>query len=337
MIEAPDRRTKLFFWYILGCLSTYFAEVWSGSQPFSFLNIQSYVLVVPLYTLHTLFLWTLIWRNGKPWLYALFPAGCLFGLYEAYITKVLWNPTWETANPNVFGIALVETMVLVLFWHCFMSFIVPLLLGEAVFTSSSEIYSLLPDWALRFIERLERRSLYYVFPFFGGLFQSVGTGSLLNSILSGLLTTLYLVALLVLWRRGGGASYTMRQLLPDDREFNGITLVLAVYYVLTTFFMRAEEIPELDAQATIWVLYLFFGTLLYLTLKKSREVEPKPISLRFSPYPVRLLILGSLISAGSVVGFVSSLNLVWALTVWLVGIIFGLFVLFKTVQSLLSN
>ena len=96
------------------------------------------------------------------------------------------------------------------------------------------------------------------------------------------------------------------------------------------FYMRARA-------ATIWALYLFFGTLLYLTLKKSREVEPKPISLRFSPSPVRLLILGSLISAGSVVGFVSSLNLVWALTVWLVGILFGFFVLFKTVQSLLSN
>jgi hypothetical protein len=337
MIEAPDRRTKLFFWYLLGCLSTYFAEVWSGSQPFSFLNIQSYVLVVPLYTLHTLFLWTLIWRNGRPWLYALFPAGCLFGLYEAYITKVLWNPTWETSTPNVFGIALVETMVLVLFWHCFMSFIVPLILGEAVFTSSNEIYTLLPDWALRFIERLERRRLYNVFPFFGGLFQSVGTGSVLNSILSGLLTTLFLVALLVLWRRGGGESYTMRQLLPDDREFKGITLALAVYYVLTTFFMRAEEIPGLDAQATIWVLYAFFGALLFLALRKSREVLPKSITLRLSPSPVRLMTLGALISAGSVVGFVTSLNMVWALTVWLIGILFGLFVLIKTVQRLLSN
>ena len=337
MIEAADRRTKLLFWYILGCLSTYFAEVWSGSQPFSFLNIQSYLLVVPLYTLHTLFLWTLIWRNGKPWLYALFPAGCLFGLYEAYITKVLWNPTWETANPNVFGIALVETMVLVLFWHCFMSFIVPLLLGEAVFTSSSEIYSLLPDWALSFLDRLERRRLYYVFPFFGGLFQSIGTGSVLNSVLSGLLTTLYVVALLALWRRRGGDMYSMRQLLPNDREFKGITLALAIYYVLTTFFMRAEEIPGLDAQATIWVLYAFFGALLYLALRKSREVLPKPITLRLSPSPVRLMTLGALISAGSVVGFVTSLNMVWALTVWLIGILFGLFVLLKTVLSLLSN
>jgi hypothetical protein len=337
MIEAPDRRTKLLFWYILGCLSTYFAEVWSGSQPFSFLNIQSYLLVIPLYTLHTLFLWTLIWRNGKPWLYTLFPAGCLFGLYEAYITKVLWNPTWETANPNVFGIALVETMVLVLFWHCFMSFIVPLLLGETVFTSSSEIYSLLPEWALGFIERVEDRKLYYVFPFFGGLFQSVGTGSVLNSILSGLLTTLYLVALLVLWCRGGGGRYSMRQLLPDDREFNGITLALAVYYVLTTFFMRVEEIPGLDAQATIWVLYAFFGALLFLAMRKSREVLPKSMTLRLSPSPVRLMTLGALISAGSVVGFVTSLNMVWALTVWLIGILFGLFVLLKTVLSLLSN
>jgi len=321
MIEAPDRRTKLLFWYILGCLSTYFAEVWSGSQPFSFLNIQSYILVIPLYTLHTLFLWTLIWRNGKPWLYSLFPAGCLFGLYEAYITKVLWSPTWETTNPNVFGIALTETMVLVLFWHCFMSFIVPLLLGEAIITSSNEIYSLLPDWAIRFIGRVEHRRLYYVFPFFGGLFQSIGTGSLVNSILSGLLTTLYLVALLVLWRRGGGEMYSMRQLLPNDREFKGITVALVAYYAL----------------ATIWVLYVFFGVLLYLALRKSREIDLKPITLRLSPSPARLMMLGALISAGSVVGFITTLNMVWALTVWLIGILFGLFVLVKTVQSLATS
>lgn len=70
---------------------------------------------------------------------------------------------------------------------------------------------------------------------------------------------------------------------------------------------------------------------------KSREVEPKPISLRISPSPVRLMMLSALISLGSVVGFVTRLNLVWALTVWLIGISFGLFVLFKTVQSLLAT
>ena len=52
---------------------------------------------------------------------------------------------------------------------------------------------------------------------------------------------------------------------------------------------------------------------------------------------MRLMTLGALISTGSVVGFVTSLNMVWALTVWLIGILFGLFVLLKTVLSLLSN
>jgi hypothetical protein len=104
-MELPGSRVKFFYWFILGCLSTYFAEVWSGSQIYSFYNPQSYLLVIPLYTLHIVFLWTLIWRYGRPWLYALFPAGCLFGLYEAYITKVLWNPTWETSMPPVFSVS----------------------------------------------------------------------------------------------------------------------------------------------------------------------------------------------------------------------------------------
>jgi hypothetical protein len=316
-------------------LSTYFAEVWSGSQIYSFYNPQSYILVLPLYTLHTLFFWTIIWQYGKPWLYTLFPAGCLFGLYEAYITKVLWNPTWETDLPHIFGIALTETMVLVLFWHCFMSFIIPLLLGEAIFTNSSEIYSLLPSWAVNLVQGIKDRRLYILLPVFGGLFQSTGANTLLDSILSGILTTSFIIVLLVFWRRGSGKDHDMRSFLPNTREFRAISAVLLVYYIITGMLLRPDEIPDLSSQATIWILYLFFGALLYLGIQKSNLIEANNVTLQLNPSPIRLLLLGGLLSLGSSIGFLSGLNYIMALLTWLIAILFGLYVLFQTIQNLL--
>ena len=336
-MDVPSARSKLFFWLILGCLSTYFAEVWSGSQIYTFYNLMSYILVIPLYTLHILFLWGLIWRIGRPWLYALFPAGCLFGLYEAYITKVLWNPTWETDMPRLFGIALTETMVLVLFWHCFMSFIIPLLLAEAIFTNSSEIYSLLPDWALRIIGVIKEKRLYYLLPVLGGVFQSTGAPTVLDAALSGIMTTLFVVVLMVLWRGRVGVGYSMRDFLPNSRQFKIIGVLLLAYYIVTGVTMRPEEIPGLSAQATIWVLYLFFGVLLYLGLRRSNMVKDNGLDFDLNPSPLNLIFMGGLISLGSILGFVSGLNYVSALLVWLIGIIFGLYVLVQTVRGILRK
>ena len=139
MSTRASFKIRLLFWIILGSFSVYFAEVVSGSDMYPFFNLVSYLLVLPLYTLHTLVLWYVVFHHGRGVMYVLFPAGALFGLYEAYITKVLWSPTWGDAIFKVGGVAVVETMVLVFFWHAFMAFILPLFLAETYLTSSREI------------------------------------------------------------------------------------------------------------------------------------------------------------------------------------------------------
>jgi hypothetical protein len=52
----------------------------SGSDIYPFFKIIDYLIVIPLYTLHSLVLWYVIWNWGKPRLYNLFPAGAIFGL-----------------------------------------------------------------------------------------------------------------------------------------------------------------------------------------------------------------------------------------------------------------
>jgi hypothetical protein len=145
--EVTPRRARYLFWVILGALSTAIPEVTAGSDLYPFFKVIDYLLVIPLYTLHSLVLWYVVWRGGRPRLYNLFPAGALFGLYEAYMTKVIWDPTWAAAPLRMFGVAVVETLVLVLFWHSFLAFIVPLFIAETALTSSREIAGGLPAWA----------------------------------------------------------------------------------------------------------------------------------------------------------------------------------------------
>ena len=72
--KAPPR-LKLLFWIIVGCLSTFFAEVLAGSDMFPFFNLWGIMVLIPLYLLHTLILAYVValpiknvvawWVNGR--------------------------------------------------------------------------------------------------------------------------------------------------------------------------------------------------------------------------------------------------------------------------------
>ncbi|MFB0504573.1 MAG: hypothetical protein ACETWE_12125, partial [Candidatus Bathyarchaeia archaeon] len=57
---------RLFFWIILGTLSTFFAEVLSGSDLFPFFHWWGLLVTTPLYTLHILVLSYVVFRFSKP-------------------------------------------------------------------------------------------------------------------------------------------------------------------------------------------------------------------------------------------------------------------------------
>ncbi|MGA9139988.1 MAG: hypothetical protein WBZ29_07185 [Methanocella sp.] len=152
MNGAPTRLEKYFSWILISLISFFFAEVIAGSPMIiSFAPgdlaarpLWSLFTTIPLYGLHTIVLAWVVYRFAKPRLYTLFFAGIIFALYEAYITKVLWlgwgsNTVWYFG-----GIALVGTAILALFWHPFMSFIIPLFVSESILTRSREVLSGLP-------------------------------------------------------------------------------------------------------------------------------------------------------------------------------------------------
>ncbi len=196
---CPPRRLKIFFWIILGALSVFFAEVVSGSYIFPYFTPWGIIVVCPLYTLHLLVLSYIVFNYGKPTLYSLFIAGALFGMYEAYMTKVIWDPTWGEAVLTVGGIAVAETILLVLFWHTFMAFIIPLFVGENILTSSREIMNGSPN-KIKQIFKVKKKSyiLFVVFVLLCGIFQSDNSPSPKHSLLSGFSTTAVLMLLIYL-------------------------------------------------------------------------------------------------------------------------------------------
>lgn len=330
----PPTRIRAFFWLILGSLSVFFAEVVSGSDIYPFYKLVSWLMVFPLYTLHTLVLWSIVFRRGRGWLYALFPAGAIFGLYEAYITKVIWSPSWDSAPIYLGGVAVVETLLLVLFWHSFMAFILPLFLAETALTSSREVFALLPGWAKGALISGKAPALALALVFAAGVFQSVGTPTPLDSLASGLLNSGFLILLVLAWRRAGGSGYSFRELLPGPRGFKAMLASLGVVYLTLGLLLRPEELPGLGSQATVWAMYAFFGLLLRRGIRLSTSVEEGESNYALDSSPGRIVFMAALFTAGSVLGRLTGLGFAFAMAVWIVGIAFGLFVLCQTVRRL---
>jgi hypothetical protein len=281
MVDVPSMRTKLFFWFILSALSVFFAEVVSGSYPMAFFNpfnpadIWGWIALMPLYGLHTLVLAGAVFARGRPKFHALFLAGAIFGLYEAYITKVLWHPGWG-AVWYIGGVAVVELFVIALFWHPFMSFIIPLTAGETTLTSSSEVADGMPEWMRRWLTSKRIAMVFLLFAAWAGTVHGGQAPFALHTLLSSLISAGFLLGLVHLWKRhSAGKGYTLRSLLPDKRQMAWLMVPLLMIYIIFGAGILRERIPGVLQQAPIWAMYAALFTLLYIAVKSS-NAGPEP-------------------------------------------------------------
>jgi hypothetical protein len=336
----PSKRLKIFFWIILGSLSTFFAEVVSGADMFPFFHVWGLIVIVPLYTLHILVLAHAVFSYGKPRLYTLFIAGAIFGMYEAYITKVLWNPFWGEPLISLAGIAVVEMIVLVLFWHAFMSFIVPLFVSENVLTGSRRITNGLPDRIRKLLDsRKKRYSLLVFLAIAFGMFQSTNSPSPGDSLLSGLSTSAVLIGLIFLWKIGTrGKKYDIKALLPNKKEFLVLFALLIIMYVVSGIYLVPESLPGLGPQLIIWLVYAGLFILLFFQLKKSRGMEfPEAMDTK-SDFSFKMLIIFCLLFTVSSAAGKPIMGpyegLIFILTFWFLFSIIGIIMLFQSIIDL---
>ncbi len=124
---------KLSAILLIGALSMLLGEVFANSSQAWFLNGYSLFYTFPLYMIHVIFFLSIALRIRKISLPHLYFFGVIFGLYESWISKVIWAGYMDSAGPGLgtfLGLAVIEFPILVFFWHPIMSFIAPVLVFE---------------------------------------------------------------------------------------------------------------------------------------------------------------------------------------------------------------
>ncbi len=269
------KHIRWLFWLVLSCASVFFAESSGGSFPFALVFPWGIFILVPLYGLHIVLLSSLCFMRGEPRYSVLYSAGAIVGLYEAYVTKMLWQHTWGGAQNHVFGISGTAFVVLVVFWHPLMAFIVPLLWTRAVCCGSKA------SSRLRFIGWP-----VIIFAVLSGLGQAAivpSHAAPLGTLLSGLI----LVGLILYWKKmSRDVSISFEELLPRGQEVVVLGGYLLLIFMLFGFGMRPEALPGFGPQLAIWVCYAFYAALLLRNLRLSRPTT-QPDS---TPAPVKGLL-----------------------------------------------
>ncbi|MDJ0955116.1 MAG: hypothetical protein QNJ81_15670, partial [Acidimicrobiia bacterium] len=196
----------------------------------------------------------------------------LFGLYEFYITKVLWAPPWGDTI-SLAHVDVVALIVLAFFWHPFLAFILPLAIGEAIGTRSRWVSGRLPSWLTAAGPRR--------------IAIGVGAATVLHGMMTGnpalaLISTASAMAAVLfavwLWRRRRSMTWNLRDLMPNDRQGKAIATVLALQYLVFIPLWNVESIPPLLGHVVVWLLYAGFGLLFHSALAGSVASAPPAVS-----------------------------------------------------------
>lgn len=330
--DNPSRRIRLFFWVILGAFSVFFAEVTVGSSMFPFFDPFSVLVTCPLYTLHILVLGSLVLRQPRPLFASLFLAGAIFGLYEAYITKVLWSPPWNDNPARLGGVAIIESMMLVLFYHAVMAFIVPLVTAERLLTGSGQAMGTLKPRLARWVDE---RWFAVALAAACGIIQTANSPSLLHTIGSTVSTSGFVLVLVLLWTRvTRGRRYSLAELLPRGWELGLFALLLATQYIGLGILLRPEKLPGIGPQATIWSCYAVFLALLLLSMRRQMTQGDAVTPERRTPLPWQRWLVYSVVFAGTSTAFqplAVFLKIPIFVVLWVGGIIVGCVLLIASV------
>jgi hypothetical protein len=299
--QAP-LRIKLTFWLILSALSVLLAEVVSFNtpQPFAFPIVLWVLLVmIPLYGLHVILLTSIVFKHGRVSIAALYLAGALLGMYEAYLMKQFWLPTWSPDWDLTWaGVHWMHVMTLVVYWHPVMAFILPVLAAETFFTSSTETIRALPRPVQTFLSiRAGMVIVVALLIVYMGARIGMGTRDLDLALAAEASMIAAFAALAFLWKRvTGGRTYPYVALMPSERQSRVLIAILLFIYVWHTMLVRPEAIPHtLIPHLTVWAMYAVLIGLFLLHLRPPTPQTDTPPPTAGLP-PLLWLALAALLT-----------------------------------------
>lgn len=335
-------KIKFLFWSILGAFSIFFAELFSGSDMFPFLHFWGLFVELPLYTLHLLILAYVVFNFGKPLFPSLYLAGTIFGMYEAYLTKVLWNPPWGDALITIGGVGIIETIVLVIFWHPFLAFIIPLIACSYLLNQFSEMVAGMPLCIRKIMSAKKSGTLFVLInAAFFGTFQSTNAPSAWFSLLSCPLSAMVLVILVCLWKRTiKDCNYNFLEILPNRVQFVVLIALLIIMYIIMGRFIRPEALPDLSSQLTVWLIYGVLLIAFILSLKRSRKIDMAAKGLKIVRPSFRIILCAIIVfTFCSTIGrlFLSNWRAPILLSSWFIFSVFGMSAFLFSLKHTLVN
>jgi hypothetical protein len=207
-----------------------------------------------LYFAHFFLFTTLAVRTGRTSLWSLYLWGVLFGLYESWITKVIWygyagDGDLVLGPLGPFGFSEISMVVL---YHPLMSFVLPLSVACVLFPS---LKALFPDlqWFFGQGSRapVARAGLTLNF----GLIVAMNSGGALNLAANLAFAVLVLIILLRLSRPVWDAPGAWAVVVFGRRGLAALCVYLAVLYGVTYVRLRPEGLPSVSVQLMTLAVY----------------------------------------------------------------------------------
>jgi len=263
--------TVLFARILVGLIVLICAEVFSGaSLRIGLWHPWTVLVTYWLYFAHFFFLTTLAVRTGRTALSSLYLWGVLFGLYESWITKVIW------AGYNGDGKALghigpygFSEISMVFLFHPVASFILPLAVTCLLCPPLRRLFPELA-WFTGKTTGARIVQAYLVLSF--APVMAMNSGGPVNLAMNLAMAIILLLALLRLARPALSSSDGRHIVVFGRRGFAGLCGYLALLYGVSYVALRPEGRPSAGVQLFTFVFYGF--AIAGLWLHRGREPLP---------------------------------------------------------------
>jgi hypothetical protein len=256
VLPSQNSQPKVLFARLLiGLIVLICAEVFSGASLHAGLwSPWTLLLTYWLYFAHFFLFTTLAARTGRTSLSSLYLWGVLFGLYESWITKVIWHGyggDGKLAMGHIGPYGFSEISMVFLF-HPVISFILPLTVACLICPPLRRLFPELSwftgrSWGARVVQ------IYLIFSL--APVMAMNSGGLVNLALNLAFAIILLLALLRLARPALSNMEGSRIVVFGRRGFSGLCIYLALLYGVTYVYLRPEGLPSLPVQLFTFVFY----------------------------------------------------------------------------------
>lgn len=269
----PSRSKVVFARLLIGLIVLICAEVFSGASLQAGLwSPWTIVVTYWLYFGHFFFFTTLAVRTGRTSLPSLYLWGVLYGLYESWITKVIWHGyggdgKFAMGHIGPFGLS---ELSMVFIFHPVASFIMPLAVACLLCPPLRRVF---PDLAWFTGKSRGARVVqgYLIFSF--APVMAMNSGGIIN-LAANLAVAVLLLAVLLRLARPALAAADGRPIVVFGRwGFGGLCVYLAALYGVGYFVLRPDGLPSVGVQLFTFVFYALAIAGLWLHLRREPLTE----------------------------------------------------------------